>query len=235
MSSRTMSAAPARASASPRSPFSAVCTSCRSRRSRLARLSRASALSSTIRTRGCRARRGRRRLGGAALGRAGRAHRRQADREGRCPGRGPRSSRRDRAAVQLDQAAHQRQADAEPAAARGRALRSPWTNRSKTRGSSSGGMPTPLSRTVEHAPSASGSHRDVDRAAGRRVLQGVVEQVGDDLLEPGRGRRRTQRSCRSMTTRWCADAIAARQVSITAATTARQVERLALAAGSCRR
>jgi hypothetical protein len=52
------------------------------------------------------------------------------------------------------------------------------------RGSSSAAMPLPSSATTRVASSPAVAVSTADVAAGRRVLAGVVEQVGDDLLEP---------------------------------------------------
>ena len=120
---------------------------------------------------------------GGAGGRDRALDRRQADREGRSLAAAF-ARRPDRAVVHLDQAARQCQADAQPAALAGEAALA-------------------LDEQVEHAldqlgrhafaavahlddrGAALGPHRDVDPAARRRVLQGVVEQVGHDLLDPG--------------------------------------------------
>ena len=73
-------------------------------------------------------------------------------------------STRDRAAVQLHQLLHQRQADA--GAFVGPRPRVPSTRwkRSNTRGSSSAGMPMPVSRTVEHRVLARRAQRTRDLA-----------------------------------------------------------------------
>ena len=64
--------------------------------------------------------------------------------------------------------------------------RSPWANRSKIRGSSSGGMPTPVSRTRMTTSSPSRRAVSAMRPAGVGVLRGVGQEVDEDLLEPGR-------------------------------------------------
>ena len=64
-------------------------------------------------------------------------------------------------------------------------LVSPRNRRSKMRGSSSAGMPGPVSRTRRTARVASRADLDVHAAAGRRVLHGVVDQVRRHLFEPG--------------------------------------------------
>ena len=61
--------------------------------------------------------------------------------------------------------------------------RSPCVKRSKTRGSNSGAMPMPLSRTRMIACPRRGGDQ-LDPAAGLGVLGGVGQQVDDDLLEP---------------------------------------------------
>ena len=88
----------------------------------------------------------------------------------------------DRAAVQADQLADHRQADAAALAGARAGVRSTRWKRSKRRGSSSGGMPVPVSATVSTARSA------VPAAAATAIpplegeLDGVGEQVEDDLL-----------------------------------------------------
>ena len=64
--------------------------------------------------------------------------------------------------------------------------RSPWVKSSKTRGSSSGAMPMPVSRTRMIACPSFEAGVQLDAAAGLGVLGRVVQQVDDDLLEPGR-------------------------------------------------
>ena len=52
------------------------------------------------------------------------------------------------------------------------------------RGSSSGAMPCPVSSTTEFDAVAPHLGSDVHFAAGGRVLDGVADQVGDDLHQP---------------------------------------------------
>ena len=64
---------------------------------------------------------------------------------------------------------------------------SPRANRSKTCGSSSGGMPGPSSSIVDARPRRRAAcDAGGDGRAGRGVRTGVGEQVDQDLLEPGR-------------------------------------------------
>ncbi len=63
--------------------------------------------------------------------------------------------------------------------------RSAWANSSKRRGSISGAMPIPLSRTrMSTWPSSPGS--DLDASAGWSVFGGVGQDLHEDLLNPGR-------------------------------------------------
>ena len=111
----------------------------------------------------------------------------------RCRGPSPSLCASTAAAVQLDQPLDQRQADAEAALRRGRACVSTCANRSKMRGSSS--------RRDADAGVAHADHRLARRRRSaasamcppaRRVLGGVVEQVGEDLRQARRiGRRAT--------------------------------------------
>jgi hypothetical protein len=148
-----------------------------------ARLSRASALSSTIRIRGRGAARARRRLGGAAPDATGRSI------AGRLTVKvapWPRPALAARIVPSFISTSRRARVRPMPRPPRSRArLRSPWTNRSNTRPISSGGMPSPVSRTSTTAAPPSGRTETSIRPRGRRVLQGVVEQVRHDLLDPG--------------------------------------------------
>ncbi len=75
------------------------------------------------------------------------------------------------------------QAQAEAEAALGAALVAA-VEASQMRGSSSGGMPMPVSRTLRIASPSSRCVAIVDPPASRRVLHRVVEQVGDHLSHP---------------------------------------------------
>ena len=77
-----------------------------------------------------------------------------------------RCARVTRAAVQLDEAAHDGQTEAEPALRAVEGLRS-WTNRSKIRGSISGAMPMPRVAHAEHdlVAVALGGRRDAAAAS----------------------------------------------------------------------
>ena len=83
--------------------------------------------------------------------------------------------------------ARERQADAEAALAARVVGRPSRLNISKMRGSASGAMPMPLSRTLiahRRRPRAAPTARCAPPSCG--VLGGVVEQVGEDLREPHR-------------------------------------------------
>ena len=99
----------------------------------------------------------------------------------------PVAARLDRAAVQLDQAAHEREPDARGRPASGRASVSACANRSKTRGSSLG---RDADAVVAHADDRPRRRRARRSSAMRPpvvgVLRGVVEQVGEHLREPRR-------------------------------------------------
>ena len=92
--------------------------------------------------------------------------------------------RRDGAAVHLDQPPDECQADAQ-AALRAVSIRSTCVNMSKTRDSISAGMPIPLSRTGDDSPHALPLGGQPDVAARRGVLGRVVQQVREDLGQPG--------------------------------------------------
>ncbi len=72
-----------------------------------------------------------------------------------------------------------------PPCERSSACRS-WTNRSKMRGSTSGEMPMPVSRTEQHDLVVHSLRAHRDHAIGRRVLGGVGQQVGDHLAQARR-------------------------------------------------
>ena len=93
--------------------------------------------------------------------------------------------RLDAAAVHLDQPAHQRQADAQPAL---RAVERAVDLGEQVEDARQhlGGMPMPVSRTRMTASSSSALHREGDRAAFLGVLGGVVEQVAEHLGQPHR-------------------------------------------------
>ena len=65
-------------------------------------------------------------------------------------------------------------------------VRSTWVNISNTAPSMSGGMPIPSSATATTAVAVVARDRQPDVPAPVRVLGGVVQQVGDDLGQPGR-------------------------------------------------
>ena len=67
---------------------------------------------------------------------------------------------------------------------------SPWVNMSKRRGIMLGRMPMPLSLTAQLDLLADRLHRQPDAAAGRSVLGGVDQQVGEHLRQVASGRRR---------------------------------------------
>ena len=96
------------------------------------------------------------------------------------------AARLDGAAVQRDDAAHQRQADAETAlrTAGALGLREQLEDFRQARPAR---MPTPLSRTDDRRPDRRAARaRELDLAAVVRVLRRVVEQVAEDLREPHR-------------------------------------------------
>ena len=127
----------------------------------------------------------------------------------------------DRAAVHLDQALDQRQADAQPAL-RPVQRRSTWVNRSKTRGSISGGMPMPVSRTRDDRVvalrarpiSADLARRSVYLAALlSRLATTCASRVGSASHE------RAGSAAASTSARGCAPSISGRLVSTALATT----------------
>ena len=93
--------------------------------------------------------------------------------------------RADAAAVQFDQAPHQRQADAQAALRavdRDGALHEHVEHvRQQFGRNAHAGIAHAQHHVLAFVPQA-----DIDVAAAGRVLEGVVEQVGDDLLQPGR-------------------------------------------------
>ena len=130
---------------------------------------------------------------GAALRPApcrGARHRRRGDRGSRTvnslPRPAPSLARLDAAAVQLDDAAHQREADAEAAARaieRALALREEVEDPRQQLGrDADAGV---RARGARRSPVRARSSRHGEPPAGR-VLDRVVEQVGDHLLEPRR-------------------------------------------------
>ena len=64
--------------------------------------------------------------------------------------------------------------------------RSTCVKMSKTCGSISAGMPTPVSRTLTDDVASSPLDLERDPAARLGVLGGIVQQVRDHLREPGR-------------------------------------------------
>ena len=152
----------------------------------------ASALSSTTRMRPARGSAGPRVARAAARAAPASARERQAHDELAALARARRCAPATRAAVHLDQPLHQRQADAEAALrAVERAVDLRRTGR-RCVAAARRGMPMPLSRDADHAPS---SPLALDARArcvppGVGVLGGVVEQVGEDLRRAARGRRR---------------------------------------------
>ena len=197
-----------------------------------------------------RRRRCRRRPGPACGGASARPCR---DRAGRRPGRGidgrrpaaggrrtrcPRPARRCEAAtlpaVQLHQACGPGSGRCRARPALRSSERSAWVNRSKTRGSSSGAMPMPVSRTRTTASSPSRSAVERDPAARLGVLGGVVQQVGEDLLQPGGSASSGTGSSGSETvSSWPRASISGRAVSTARATTSRG-RPAPCGAGSCR-
>ena len=147
------------------------------------RLSRASALSSTIRTRRRRPLTGGAGRAGAVLvtrlGRGGQVHRELA------AAPPPRARRRDGAAVQLDEPLHQRQPEAEaPARAveRLRLLHEQIEDALQQVGPDAlAGIPH-----AQHGVAVGPLDDHPHLAAGRRVLERIVDQVPDHLLEPCR-------------------------------------------------
>ncbi len=143
--------------------------------------SAASRLSSTTRTRGAAAHASGRQARELPLDVRGRA--REAARRTRCPAAARRSSAATRAAVQLHQLPHQREADAEPAL---RALERSIGLHEHVEDARQqvGEMPMPRSRTRHDRRRRSRAGDDRDRAARLGVLRGVVQQVGEHLREP---------------------------------------------------
>ena len=87
----------------------------------------------------------------------------------------------DLAAVQLDELPDERQPQPSPPSGR-LADEFAWRNRSNTCGRNSGEMPFPVSATIRRTLSPSSLDAHVDGAAGGRELDGVRQQVPDDLL-----------------------------------------------------
>ena len=63
---------------------------------------------------------------------------------------------------------------------------SAWVKGSKIRGSISGGIPVPVSRTLTTHSILHAFGREGDLTPGVRVLRGVGEEIDEDLFEPGR-------------------------------------------------
>ena len=109
--------------------------------------------------------------------------RRQLHGERRRPCSGPALAACDRAAVQLDQVLDDGQAEPEAAVARAWLELSAWRKRSKTCGRNSGAMPLPVSVTTISTCGVHALQPHLHAAAARRELDGVREQVPDDLLQ----------------------------------------------------
>ena len=93
--------------------------------------------------------------------------------------------RRDAAAVHLDQAAGQRQPDAQASLGRF----NDWStcmNSSKMRGRTSGSMPMPVSRIADDDLFALLPCREPDRAPRVSVLGGIGQEIDEDLVEASR-------------------------------------------------
>ncbi len=149
----------------------------------------ASALSSTTRTRAPPAGAPRaRRLGagGVAGGLRGSSRRdRQLDDE-LAAAPGPLAAGGDRAAVHLDQAAHDGQPQAQAALASDRATGAPGRTGRRRGRAARAGCPMPSSRTVSGPARRRARAAHVRSRARVAVLRGVGQQVGDDLRQPVR-------------------------------------------------
>ena len=114
-------------------------------------------------------------------------------------------------------------------------LLSAWRKRSKTYGRNSRSIPAPLSRDAEPLPVASCTV-DVDASAGRRELDGVGQQVPEDLLQPvgvagdGRLARRRDRTASAIPLA----SAAGRTASIAAPIDGAELDRPRCSAAACR-
>ena len=192
-------------------PSKATRTLCPCRRSSLARLSAASTLSSTTRTAPTAGNAGCVRTTRPALAAATATGRRTVN---SLPRPGPVAGGLDRAAVHLDQPLHQRQPDAQAAL---RAVERAIDLREEVehlgqhlRGNADAGV-----AHAEHRLLPFPRRGNPDRAALRRVLGGVVEQVGEHLRQPGLVGVDAQRLARDMppSSWWLPASISGRLVS----------------------